>query len=151
MLSPSQRQQAQSIIDAGADITVATVRADGYPQATTVSYVNDGLAIYFGTWSKSQKARNLAWCDKVSGVIDLPYKSWNDIRGVSLGGRARKVDQPEELARVSQLMFAKFPLLGEFLKGDANVEMAIFRIDPEVISILDYSQGFGHTELAPVV
>src|ERR1700731_3853356 len=29
------------------DMTIATVREDGYPQATAVSYVNDGLAVYF--------------------------------------------------------------------------------------------------------
>jgi hypothetical protein len=28
-------------------ITVATNRPDGWPQATTVGYVNDGLTIYF--------------------------------------------------------------------------------------------------------
>ena len=30
------------------DMTIATVREDGYPQATAISYVNDGLAISFG-------------------------------------------------------------------------------------------------------
>jgi nitroimidazol reductase NimA-like FMN-containing flavoprotein (pyridoxamine 5'-phosphate oxidase superfamily) len=28
-------------------MTVATNRPDGWPQATTVGYVNDGLTIYF--------------------------------------------------------------------------------------------------------
>ena len=28
-------------------MTVATNRSDGWPQATTVGYVNDGLTIYF--------------------------------------------------------------------------------------------------------
>ena len=27
-------------------------------------------------------------------------------------------------------------------------EVAIFRVKPEVISVLDYSKGFGHTDLA---
>ncbi len=27
-----------------------------------------------------------------------------------------------------------------------GMELALFRIDPDVISILDYSLGFGHTE-----
>ena len=30
-------------------LTLATLRKDGYPQATTVTYANDGLTIYFIT------------------------------------------------------------------------------------------------------
>ena len=56
MLTQAQREQIVSILDAADDLTIATVREDGYPQATTVSFASDGLSIYFGTWSKSQKA-----------------------------------------------------------------------------------------------
>ncbi|MDX2274854.1 MAG: pyridoxamine 5'-phosphate oxidase family protein [Hyphomonadaceae bacterium] len=149
MLTSAQREQIVAILDAGADLTIATVRADGYPQATTVSYASEGLNIYFGTWTKSQKALNLAKCDKVSATIDLPYQDWSQIRGLSLGGRARRVADPAEMAKVGALMFKKFPQLGAFVQAD-NAEMALFRIDAEVFSILDYSKGFGHTELAQV-
>ncbi len=56
MLTPAQREQIIAILDAADDLTIATIRHDGYPQATTVSFVNDGLAIYFGTGTESQKA-----------------------------------------------------------------------------------------------
>ena len=70
------RKQVVSIIDDIDDLTIATVRNDGYPQATTVSYVNDGLTIYFGTTSDSQKARNIAVqqqgvADHQSAIHDL--------------------------------------------------------------------------------
>ena len=42
------------------DLTIATLREDGFPQATTVSYASDGLDIYFGCWNQSQKAKNIA-------------------------------------------------------------------------------------------
>jgi hypothetical protein len=33
-------------------MTVATLRPDGWPQATTVGYVNDGLtSIFFAAWT----------------------------------------------------------------------------------------------------
>lgn len=47
-------------------LTLATLREDGWPQATTVGYANDGLTIYIGIGKDSQKARNIAGCDKVS-------------------------------------------------------------------------------------
>ncbi len=147
MLTPTQRSQIIAILDAADDLTIATNRADGFPQATTVSFVNDGLTIYFGTWSQSQKAKNIARDDRVSVAITDPYKSWNDIKGASIGGRARKLTDPAELAKAGAIMFKKFPQIAEFAKTMQETEMAMFRIDAEVVSILDYTQGFGHTEL----
>lgn len=146
MLSTSQRDQIVSIINDAADLTIATVRADGWPQATTVSYVNDGLTLYFGTWVKSQKTTNLTRDPRVSLTINLPYQTWDQIRGLSMSGKAHRVREPAELERIFQLMIGKFPQTGQFLKGSADVEMALFRIDIEHISVLDYTQGFGHTE-----
>ncbi len=149
MLTPAQRERIVSILDAADDLTIATLREDGYPQATTVSFVNDGLAIYFGTWALSQKAQNIARDARVSVTVDLPYKSWDQIKGLSLGGRARLVTAPAELSKIGALMFKKFPQLKQF-DASMGAEMALYRIDAEVISILDYAQGFGHTELATV-
>ena len=42
------RGEILSILNAADEMTVATIRPDGYPQATTVNYVSDGFAIYFG-------------------------------------------------------------------------------------------------------
>jgi nitroimidazol reductase NimA-like FMN-containing flavoprotein (pyridoxamine 5'-phosphate oxidase superfamily) len=148
MLTPAQRDQIVSILDAAADLTIATNRPDGYPQATTVSFVNDGDKIYFGTGAKAQKAQNIARDYRISIAITDPYRTWDDIRGVSIGGRARRVTEPEELQRVGELMFKKFPQISRYAEFGAGTELALFRIDPRVISILDYSQGFGHTERA---
>lgn len=141
------RDQIVSIIDDVNDMTIATVREDGYPQATTVSYVNDGMAIYFGTSTDAQKAKNIARCDKVSLTINRPYNSWSEIEGLSIGGRAVRVSDPEEQAKVGKLMFGKFPEIKEYIDfGETMGELALFRIDAEVISLLDYAKGFGHTK-----
>ena len=57
MLTDALREQIISIIDDAQDMTIATVREDGYPQATTVSYAKDGLIIYFGASADSQKGQ----------------------------------------------------------------------------------------------
>ena len=49
-------------------MTIATNRPDGWPQATTVVYANDGLTIYFMCGAKSQKAQNIARDNRVSLV-----------------------------------------------------------------------------------
>lgn len=74
-MDPALTPEVISILDQANDMTIATVREDGYPQATTVSYVNDGLTIYFGCAAESQKAKNIARSEKVSLTVNLPYAS----------------------------------------------------------------------------
>ena len=143
------KEQILSIIDDIDDMTIATVRQDGFPQATTVSFMNDGLTIYFGTSTDSQKAKNIAANEKVSLTINRPYENWSDIEGVSMGGKAALVVDPKEFEAVVQLMFKKFPQIPNYAPTD-DVELALFRIDPIVISLLDYRKGFGHCELVKV-
>jgi hypothetical protein len=70
-MDPALTREVISILNQAHDMTIATVREDGYPQATAVSYVNDGLIIYFGCVAESQKAKNIARCDKVSLTVNL--------------------------------------------------------------------------------
>jgi hypothetical protein len=88
-MDPALKQEIVSILNEANDLTIATVREDGYPQATTVSYVNAGLTIYFGCAAESQKAKNIARSDKVSLTVNLPYASRDEIRGLSIGARLR--------------------------------------------------------------
>jgi general stress protein 26 len=138
-----------AILAGANDMTIATVRPDGYPQATTVGFVNDGVKIYFGTSADSQKARNIALCDKVSLTVTLPYNRWEEIQALSMGGRAARVADAKEMARVGRLILKKFPQGADFGPNEAD-SIAIFSITPEVVSVLDYRKGFGHTELVTV-
>lgn len=138
-----------AILKGAPDLTIATIREDGYPQATTVSFVNDGLDIYFGCGRKSQKARNLEHNDRVSLAVTLPYASWNDIRGLSLAGRASPVTDAAEGERVARLMLEKFPSIARFIEFDPS-EGVLYKVRPSVISVLDYHKGFGHTDLVTV-
>jgi nitroimidazol reductase NimA-like FMN-containing flavoprotein (pyridoxamine 5'-phosphate oxidase superfamily) len=145
-MGPRLKQEILSILDDASDMTIATVREDGYPQATTVSYVNNGLNIYFGCAANSQKAKNIARDSKVSLTVNLPYTSWNDIRGLSIGGRAERITNPQEVAQASQLMFEKFPQIARYAPAELE-DIVLFRVTPEVISVLDYRKGFGHSDL----
>jgi nitroimidazol reductase NimA-like FMN-containing flavoprotein (pyridoxamine 5'-phosphate oxidase superfamily) len=148
-MDPKLKQEIISILDDANDMAIATVREDGYPQATTVSYVNDGLEIYFGCAADSQKAKNLARSSKVSLTVNLTYGSWNEIRGLSLGGRAERVTDPQEVENASELMFEKFPQIARYAPAELE-DIVLFRVIPEVISVLDYRKGFGHTDLVKV-
>ena len=143
-LDPRLRQDVVDVLAEGRDMTIATLRPDGYPQATTVSYASDGADVYFGCGQGSQKARNLALDGRVSLTVNLPYKDWSQIRGVSLAGRAERVTEEQAVWRVAELFAKKFPEIAQYAM-DAD-EVAFFRVRPEVVSLLDYRKGFGHTD-----
>ena len=145
-MNTALRDQIIAIIDDVQDMTIATVREDGYPQATTVSYVNDGLIIYFGTTKDSQKALNIKQNDKVSLTINRSHQDWNEIEGLSMAAIATAVSNSEEQEKVSALMFEKFPQIAQYVPEDEE-NLIIYHLQPTVISLLDYSKGFGHTEL----
>lgn len=150
-MNKEQQEQICAIIDDVNDMTIATIREDGFPQATTVSYVNDGLTIYFGTSEDAQKAKNIVRNDKVSLTINRDYDNWGEIEGLSIGATAERVTDDAEQARVSELMFKKFPEIAQYaLPEEEFGTLVLFRIEPKVISLLDYRKGFGYTELITV-
>ena len=71
-----------------------------------------------------------------------------EISGLSMAARAERVTDPTEGAKVLQLLIQRYPEQKAFsLPMPKPEEIAIFRVVPKVISVLDYSKGFGHTEL----
>ena len=64
------RAKILTLLDQHRIMTIATLRPDGWPQATTVGYANEGLTLYFLCLRDSQKAANLAQDDRVSLTID---------------------------------------------------------------------------------
>jgi len=139
-------EKIKTILANAKDLTIATIREDGFPQATTVSYVSDGLTIYFACDPNAQKAKNIARCSKVSVTVNLEYSDWNEIQGLSMGALAEMITDPDEMKKMGQLMIDKFPQVVDYIPEDPD-NMALFRVTPKVVSILDYSKGFGHTDL----
>ena len=140
-----------SLLDEHRIMTVATLRPDGWPQATTVGYVNEGLTLYFLCGLESQKAANLAKDDRVSVTIDHDTSDLMGITGLSMAARAHAVTDREEAEKVLRMLPLKYPkdtkLPGPMPTVD---QVRIFRLTPMVISILDYTKGFGHTDLVSV-
>lgn len=149
-MDQENRKFIQDIIDNARDLTLATIRPDGYPQATTVSYANDGLTIYVGIGKESQKAKNVRFCDKVSLTINADYDDWNHIKGVSMGARGQIVEDQEEIKRATECMVKRFPQVTEWVQAGDTSDIVLLKITPQVISVLNYEKGFGHTELVTV-
>jgi nitroimidazol reductase NimA-like FMN-containing flavoprotein (pyridoxamine 5'-phosphate oxidase superfamily) len=140
------KQKILELLDQHRIMTVATNRPDGWPQATTVGYVNDGLTLYFLCSPQSQKAKNLARDRRVSLTIDHDAVSPTTITGLSMAAEAKAVHDPTEIAEVLDKLRARYPEYAA-LPVPKPEDIQVFRVVPKVISMLDYTKAFGHTEL----
>ena len=141
------RNKILSLLDQHRIMTIATMRPDGWPQATTVGYVNEGLTLYFLCGRDSQKAANLARDDRVSLTIDHDTSDLMAITGLSMAARAQPVTDRGEAGKILHMLPQKYPEVSLSLPMPGPDDIRIFRVTPTVISVLDYSKGFGHTDL----
>jgi nitroimidazol reductase NimA-like FMN-containing flavoprotein (pyridoxamine 5'-phosphate oxidase superfamily) len=142
------RRKILTLLDQHRIMTVATLRPDGWPQATTVGYVNEGLTLYFLCGLDSQKARNLARDDRLSLTIDHDTADLMAITGLSMAARAHAVVDRAEAEKVLRMIPLKYPDAPPLpFQMPSPDEVRLFRVTPEVISVLDYSKGFAHTDL----
>lgn len=130
-------------------MTVATSRADGWPQATTVGYVHDGLTIYFLCDTGSQKAINLARDDRVSLTINRDTPNPMAVEGLSMAAHAELVHDHREIQMVFNKISGQYPEYAGLARPELDA-ICIFRLRPVIVSVIDYSKGFGHTDLVHV-
>jgi general stress protein 26 len=128
-------------------LTLATQRADGYPQATIVAFAHDGLDLYVAVDAGSQKVKNIRRNGKVSVAVGRDHRDWNRIRALSMAAHAEVLRKRADIERAQAAIGARFPQLQAMGVADGYAGWAFLRIAPLLVSMLDYTQGFGHTEL----
>ena len=135
--------------------TLSTVREDGTPQASGISYVSDGLHLYFGMDPDSQKKRNVDRNPNVGMAIFKDYYHLEKIKAVHLAGRCEVTNDEQEIARAGALFLEKFPALGEFTGMAEWAErvgpIPFYKITPKLIAYMDYEKfGFNRYEVLEI-
>jgi nitroimidazol reductase NimA-like FMN-containing flavoprotein (pyridoxamine 5'-phosphate oxidase superfamily) len=130
-------------------MTVATNREDGWPQATVVGYANDGLIVYCLIASDSQKYANITRDPRVSLAIakDVPQPLM--IKGLSIAARVAEVTDQGEREHAAEILLTRYPEYKVMPRPDPAA-VPTLRLTPEIVSVLDYSKGFGHSDLVKV-
>jgi hypothetical protein len=84
----------------------------------------------------------------VSLTIDHDTPQVMEITGLSMAAHARLVVDRAEAEKALRLIMLKYPEQASLpLPMPTPADVRIFRVTPMVISVLDYSKGFGHTDL----
>ena len=143
------RRQIVELLNGHRIMTVATNRPDGWPQATIVGYANDGLIIYCFVARDSQKFANIARDLRVSLAIANDVPQPLQIKGLSIAARAVVVEDEGEREHAGSILLRRYPEYKVMPPPDPAA-VPMLRITPEIVSVLDYSKGFGHSDLVRV-
>jgi nitroimidazol reductase NimA-like FMN-containing flavoprotein (pyridoxamine 5'-phosphate oxidase superfamily) len=98
-------EDVTAFLEAARKLQLATINPDGTPHLVTMFYGLDEGRIAFWTYSKAQKALNLARDPRVSCLVETG-DDYNELRGVLLYGEARRVDDRDRVMAVG-LMIAR--------------------------------------------
>jgi nitroimidazol reductase NimA-like FMN-containing flavoprotein (pyridoxamine 5'-phosphate oxidase superfamily) len=130
-------------------LALATLRADGWPQNTIVGYANERLLVYFMISRESQKYRNILADNRVSIAIGQDFHDPATIHGLSMGAHASEVTDSEQRVHAIDLFLQRHPGLKKLERPDLQ-NSAVMRAFPSIVTIIDYSKGFGHADVLTV-
>jgi general stress protein 26 len=125
-------------------MTLACNRPDGWPQATTVGYLNEGLNLYFIVARTSQKFANLQVDSRASVAIRSDSGGGGAGVGVSMAGRVEEVVDPAVVERLNHLVAERYPAVHVYCPSADAVAVLHFR--PEVISAVGVAHGRSDAE-----
>lgn len=138
-------QPALQILRDNRIMSIATVRPDGWPQSTIVGYANEGWRLYFLIYRTSQKFDNISHDSRVSISVGHEPRTLREIKAVYAGCNAREVTEVKERSHAWMLLAERHPNLTD-LAPPQNDDVATMVAECRHVSILDYSQGLGHSE-----
>lgn len=101
-------------------VQVATIGPHGEPHLTTLFYVVDDGKIAFWTYGRSQKITNLRRDDRISCLVE-DGQNYLELRGASITGRARLVEEYDEIHRIGTLVALRMANGADL--GERGVEM----------------------------
>lgn len=125
-------------------MTLACNRPDGWPQATTVGYLNEGLNLYFIVGRTSQKFANLQADPRASVAIRCESGGQGDGVGVSMAGHVAEVTEAETVERLNRLLFERYPQLHVYCPSGSSV--AVLHFQPHIVSAAGVVHGRSEAE-----
>jgi len=142
-------QRAVEILDKNRLMALSTLQPDGWPQTTFVGYANEGLLLYFVVSRDSQKFANIQKDDRVSLVVGRDFHDPSTIKALSIAAHASEVTDKTQRKRAVELLLERRPGLRK-LEPPQPYHSAVLRAYPTIVTIVDYSKGFGHADVLTV-
>jgi general stress protein 26 len=148
-LNGGLRKTILGMVARQSEITLATVRADGWPQANVVDIWNLGLMLYFQSYEASSKVQNIERDSRVSLTLTPSFKGFGEMQGITMAARAEKVTDKAEIGDLYHQFLTRLPHMKQFAEYEEDTAypgpgMAVYRLKPEMGCVLDFTKGYGH-------
>lgn len=130
-------------------MTIATVCADGWPQASTVAYVNERFNVYFLISRTSRKYKNITADGRVSIAVRSDVTLPAMIKGLSMSARSYEVRDEPYRSRFLGKLSVRHPGFFDVKSIDFDTS-ALFQATPIIVSVIDYAQNLGHSDILTV-
>ena len=98
--------EVRALLDEEIKVQVATIGADGVPHLSTLFYAVIDGKISFWTYGKSQKIVNIRRDDRVSVLVE-GGTAYEELRGVSITGRARLVEEYDAIKAIGSVVVTR--------------------------------------------
>lgn len=134
-------EEVQRFLERSRTVTMATVGPNGTPHLVAMWYALIDGKIWFETKKKSQKVQNLLRNDRISCMVEAG-QTYDQLRGVSIEGRAVISEDPDEIWAVGVNVFERYngPYTEEmkpFVEAMMNKRVVV-RVDPERVRSWDH-------------
>lgn len=141
---PLDRRAAAAVaelLDRERVMTIAVNRPDGWPQATTVGYYNEGLDLYFSVARSSQKLANLQSDPRAS--IAVRSRSGGGSVGLSMAGHVTEITDPALADSLNRRLMERYPEAHVY--SPSGEAVALLRFSPVIVSAV----GVAHDRSDP--
>lgn len=143
-MSEELKQKIIAYLESHSIATVATVGAEGKPNASAVEYVNDGFTLYFMSMPKSRKTGDIKRNPAVALTINESVLDMRGTQGIQYEGMAKPVEDEEKVKKCAEMFYEKFVVF-RLLKWDLTKAL-FMEVTPDRIDFIDYRKKFGHKE-----
>jgi uncharacterized protein len=148
-MSDDLAQRVAAFLAAHHVLSLATSSPAG-PHAANLFYACDGFALVWVSEENARHSREIEADPRVAATIAPQYTDFALIRGLQIAGTARKI-AAQEKARQLALLEARYPFLQRLADAPAELRaayarVAVYRLEPAHITLIDNTKGFGHKE-----
>jgi len=139
--------EMHAFLDAGRDLQVASLNADGTPHLVTMWYLRDGDDLCFWTYSKSQKVVNVRRDPRIT-VLVATGEAYEELRGVSINGTATVEEDLERVLAFGEKVYEKHwgPIDNDMVREGVHVmgaKRVVIRVSPIKTTSWDHSKLSG--------
>ena len=142
------REEIAAFLDSQHVLSLATV-VDGAAHAANVMYALQGLSLYWTSDPGTRHSLAIGRNAHVAATVAPDYEDFHLIRGLQIAGRAHGLVDAGEAAHARELLRRRFPFLRELDAMPAALRAALdkaayYRLEPDTITLIDNTRGFGN-------